>query len=91
MPLFFFVVLINVLVRIGAAAARKHCEPRAAPLCETCSFAHTQYATDGKRTISCTFAGGVRPITIDVMYCTDYRDRSTPRRVALVGFAREVA
>ena len=50
MPLFFFVVLINVLVRIGAAAARKHCEPRAAPLCETCSFAHTPtIATDPRR------------------------------------------
>jgi hypothetical protein len=88
MPLFFYLVLINVLVRIGAAV-RKNREPKAPPMCETCSFAHMQYATSGKRAISCTFAGGVRPITIDVMYCTDYRDRSTPRRVALVGFARE--
>ena len=46
--------------------------------------------SERKRAISCTFAGGVRPITIDVMYCTDYRDRSTPQKVAIIGFAREL-
>jgi hypothetical protein len=89
MPLFLFFVLINILVRIGAATVRKRRAPRPEPMCATRSFAHMQYTAGGKRAISCTFAGGARPITIDLMYCTDYRDRSAPRRVAVVGFARE--
>ena len=89
MPLLFYLALINILVRLGAAAVRKNREPKPEPMCATCSFAHMQYAASGKRAISCTFAGGVRPITIDVMYCTDYRNRSTPERVAIIGFAHE--
>src|ERR1700719_4137184 len=80
MPLLFYLALINILVRLGAAAVRKRREPKPEPICATCSFAHMQYAVSGKRAISCTFAGGVRPIAIDVMYCTDYRNRSTPER-----------
>jgi hypothetical protein len=90
MPLFFYLVLVHLLVRIGAAVLRKRREPKPAPVCATCSFAHMQYAVSGKRAISCTFGGGVRPITIDVMYCTDYRDRSAPQRVAVVGFVPEL-
>jgi len=86
MPVIFYLVLINVLMRMGAAVVRKRRAPKPAPLCATCSFAHMQYAVSGKRAISCTFGGGVRPIAIDVMYCTDYRDRSSPQRVATVGF-----
>ncbi len=89
MPL-FFCLLVNVLVRIGVGAARQRREPKTEPVCATCSFAHMQYAVNGKRAISCTFGGGVRPITIDVMYCTDYRDRYAPRQVAMVGFVREM-
>ena len=90
MPLLFYLALINILVRLGAAAVRKRREPKPEPICATCSFAHMQYAVSGKRAISCTFAGGVRPIAIDVMYCTDYRNRSTPERVSIIGFAREL-
>lgn len=90
MPLLFYLVLVNILIRIGAAAAGKNRAPKPAPLCASCSFAHMQYAVSGKRAISCTFGGGVRPITIDVMYCTDYRDRCAPSRVAIVGFTREL-
>lgn len=89
MPLLFYLVLINVLVRIGATAVRKNRKPKPEPMCATCLFAHMQCAAGGKRTIFCTFAGGVRPVTIDVMYCTDYRDRSIQSRVCLVGFAHE--
>jgi hypothetical protein len=90
MPLLFYLVLINMLVRTVAGTVRKRREPKPEPMCATCSFAHMQYAASGKRAISCTFAGGVRPITIDVMYCTDYRDRSTPQKAAIIGFAREL-
>jgi hypothetical protein len=68
---------------------RKPRQPKPSSMCATCSFAHMQYAVNGKRAISCTFAGGVRPITIDVMYCTDYSDRSKRARIPIVGFVRE--
>jgi len=90
MPLICYLVLINIQMRIGGAVVRKRREPKPAPLCATCSFAHIQYAVSGKRAVSCTFGAGVRPIAIDVMYCTDYRDRSSPQRVAIVGFVREL-
>jgi hypothetical protein len=89
MPL-FFCLLVNLLARIWIAAARQRREPKAEPMCATCLFAHIQYAVNGKRAISCTFGGGVRPIAIDVMYCTDYCNRYAPRQVALVGFVREI-
>lgn len=89
MPLFFYILLINVLVRIVKGALRKNRKPKPEAMCVTCSFAHIQYAVSGKRAISCTFSGGLRPVAIDVMYCTDYYNRSKPRRVKLVGFAYE--
>jgi len=48
------------------------------------------HTLNGRRAIACTFAGTVRPVTIDVMYCTDYRDRNAPVRVVSVGFVREI-
>jgi hypothetical protein len=89
MPLFFYVVLLNILVRIGAGAVRKAREPKPAPLCAECSFVHLQLAVGGKRAISCTFGGGLRPITLNVMYCTDFRNRAEPRRLVVIGFTRE--
>jgi hypothetical protein len=88
-PLILYIVMINLLARIGVGAVRKCRQPKRAPMCATCSFAHMQYANSRKRTISCTFAGGLRPITIDVMYCTDYSDRSKPARIPIVGFVSE--
>ena len=86
MPLLFYVVLTNILVRVVGCAVRKASEPKAEPLCSGCMFAHIQYAANGKRAISCTFVGVVRPMTLDVMYCTDYRDRCAPVRTVAVGF-----
>jgi hypothetical protein len=91
MPLLFYLALINILVRIAAAAVRKRREPKPAPLCATCSFVHLQYAVSGKRAIFCGFGGGLRPITIDVMYCTDYGDRCAPVSAPIVGFVRQLA
>jgi hypothetical protein len=87
MPLLFYLVLINVLVRIVGGAVGKAREPKPEPLCAGCTFAHMQYAVNGKRAISCTFGGMVRPMTLDVMYCTDYRNRYEPVRLVAVGFA----
>ena len=89
MSLILYIVMINLLARIGVAAVRNCRQPKPAPLCAACSFAHLQYATSGKRTISCTFAGGLRPITIDGLYRTDYSDRSKPARIPIVGFVSE--
>lgn len=91
MPLIFYIFLINILVRIAAGAARKAREPKPEPLCTECSFVHLQRAVGGKRAISCTFGGGVRPITLNVMYCTDFRDRSVPPQLVVIGFARELS
>jgi hypothetical protein len=49
-----------------------------------------QYAVNGRRAIACTFAGAVRPVLLDVMYCTDYRDRNATPRLVSIGFVREV-
>jgi len=87
MPLLLYIVLINVLVRIVASAVRKTREPKPQPLCAGCTFAHIQYAATGKIETFCTYGGVVRPMTLDVVYCTDYRDRNAPVRIVTVGFA----
>ena len=49
-----------------------------------------QYGATGRNAVFCTFGGGVRPVRLDVLYCTDYRNRNTPNRVERVGFVREI-
>ena len=90
MPAILFIALVRVIAEIcrlirGARANK----PR--PLCTDCAHAHLQYASNGRRAIACTFAGSVRPVQLDVMYCTDYHDRhAAPRRVS-VGFVHQIA
>ena len=89
MPTLLFIALIRVIAkackRIREGRANK---PR--PLCIDCAHAHVQYATNGRRAIACTFAGSVRPVQLDVMYCTDYRDRNAPPRLVSVGFVNQI-
>ena len=59
------------------------------PLCTDCAFAHVQLAANGRRAISCTIGAGVRPVTIDVLYCGDFCNRNAPPRVVAIGFAAE--
>jgi hypothetical protein len=61
------------------------------PLCLDCAHAHTQYAPNGRCAIACTFAGSVRPVRLNVMYCTDYRDRNSPPRLVSIGFVPSLA
>ena len=71
-----FVALAWQTVRARVSACIRNVRaPRAVPLCGDCFHAHVQYAANGRRAISCTFGGGVRPVTLDVLYCTDYGDR----------------
>lgn len=84
---------VVIIVRLIEALCKQMRRARTAkplPLCTECVHAHVQYAASGHRAIACTFAGAVRPVTIDVMYCTDYRDRNAAPRVVTVGFTREI-
>jgi hypothetical protein len=90
MPALFLALIVRLMVEIGKAV-RKHTANKPRPLCTDCAHAHVQYAANGRRAIACTFAGAVRPVQIDVMYCTDYRDRNTAPRLVQIGFARPIA
>ena len=59
-------------------------------MCAQCSFVHMQYGATGRNAVFCTFGGGVRAVKLDVLYCTDYRDRNAPTRLVQVGFAPNV-
>jgi hypothetical protein len=84
----FYLIAIAVLRAIERKRERSQ---KARGLCSGCSFAHIQYAVNAQTATFCTFGGGVRPVTLDVLYCTDYRDRNAPPRMIRVGFVREVA
>jgi len=58
-------------------------------LCAGCRFAHMQYGATGRNAVFCTFGGVVRPVQIDVLYCTDYRDRNAAATTVRMGFAPE--
>jgi len=60
------------------------------PLCQECAFVHMQYGARGRNQVFCTFGGGVRSVKVDVLYCTDYRDRNSPPRLVRIGFAPEI-
>jgi len=84
-------VLIVRLIEATCKQFRQVRAPKQRPLCTDCVHAHVQYAVNGRRAIACTFAGAVRPVMIDVMYCTDYRDRNAAPRLVSIGFVRERA
>jgi len=88
MPTLFLLLSVN-FVRALCTQAGKMRATKVSPLCIDCAHTHVQYAANGCRAIACTFAGAVRPVTIDVMYCTDYRDRNAAPRLVTIGFARE--
>jgi hypothetical protein len=45
-----------------------------------------QYGATGRNAVFCTFGGRVRAVKLDVLYCTDYRDRNATPRLVRVGF-----
>ncbi len=55
-----------------------------------CAFVHMQYGATGRNTVFCTFGGGVREVKLDVLYCTDYRNRNVAPRLERIGFAPEM-
>src|SRR5215469_10658790 len=89
MPEILLCLLLGVVVgfckRLRQVRANK---PR--PLCLDCAHAHMQYAPNGRCAIACTFAGSVRPVLLNVMYCTDYCDRNSPPRLVSIGFVHDL-
>jgi hypothetical protein len=82
--------MLGVILWIAIVAvirvARKMPKPAARTLCTDCASAHVQFGANGKRAIACTFGGGIRPVAMSVLYCTDYCNRSAPKRKVAVGF-----
>jgi hypothetical protein len=86
------VALIWQAIRAGIPVCiRKMRAPKPQPLCADCFHAHVQYAANARQAISCTYGGAVRPMKLDVLYCTDYRARDLPLRAGVIGFVREIA
>ena len=77
-------IILGVGFRFFAATVNSRINrertPKPKPMCAECDSAHIQFVACGRRAISCTFAGGVRPIKLDVLYGTDYRPRDAPAR-----------
>jgi hypothetical protein len=88
MPLVALIALVNLITATVRARARKVRANKPKSLCVDCAFAHIQYAANGRRATSCTFNGGVRPIVLDVLYCTDYRARNVVVEIRPIGFVR---
>ena len=88
-------LIFGLAVRVVVIAAKTVKRVRAEKpksVCNECVFSHVQYGACGGRAISCTFGGGVRPMTLDVLYCTDYRTRSAPVPIRpAIGFVYEIA
>jgi hypothetical protein len=81
---FLFVKLVVEAIRTVVYKART---VKLQPLCVECSYVHVQYGANGQRAVSCTYGGMVRPVTLDVLYCTDYCNRNIQIRTAKIGFA----
>lgn len=88
MPLFALVAIVNLLIRFLRARSRKVRVAKPKSLCVDCTFAHIQYAANGRQVTSCTYNGGVRLVALDVLYCTDYRARNAVVEIRPMGFIR---
>jgi hypothetical protein len=90
MPWILFWLLVFAAVRVTRKIRTKRARPASRGLCAGCEFVHMQYGATGRNAVFCRFGGGVRMVKIDVLYCTDYRDRNAPPRLVRIGFAPEV-
>jgi hypothetical protein len=90
MPGMIFILFCKLMAEIVRAVLQKVRTEKPDPICAECVFAHMQYTNKGKRAISCTYGGRVRAMTLDVLYCTDFRNRAIVVPVRIIGFARDV-
>jgi hypothetical protein len=91
MPFLILGAIARLLIECTRAILRQRIKSAPEPLCAECACAHVQYLVKGPRAISCAYAGTLRPMKLDVLYCTDFRARNQPIRKASVGFVREIA
>jgi hypothetical protein len=84
----FWIVVIS-LARLVRYLRTKPARLKQRGLCAGCAFVHMQYGATGRNAVFCTFRGGVRAVKLDVLYCTDYRNRYARPRLVQVGFAPE--
>jgi hypothetical protein len=90
MPFFVVVLLMKAVAEAIRAIRRVNVKSKPETLCARCQFAHVQYAANAKRAISCAFGGTLRAMKLDVLYCTDFKDRNLPEPIRVVGFVREI-
>jgi hypothetical protein len=83
--IFLYLVVIAILRTLKRMRTKR---PRS--LCADCAFVHMQYGATGRNAVFCTFGGGVRLVTLDVLYCTDYSNRNTQIRPTRIGFVAEI-
>jgi hypothetical protein len=86
----FYLIVLAVLRGIRRVRTNRPRTKGARGLCGGCAFVHMQYGATGRNAVFCTYNGGVRPVALDVLYCTDYRDRNAPVRLTQIGFVPEV-
>jgi hypothetical protein len=82
----FFYLVALAIVRALRTLRKKR--PRG--LCAGCAFVHMQYGATGRNAVFCTYGGGVRLVKLDVLYCTDFRNRHQPARTVRIGFVPEI-
>jgi hypothetical protein len=87
MPLPILYLIVLGVVRGAVRAFRRMRAHRPRGMCAACRFVHLQYGATGRNAVFCTFGGGVRLVQIDVLFCTDYRDRNAAVRLTRIGFA----
>jgi hypothetical protein len=91
MPEIIFVMFAGFTWQVLRFSIRKMRTRKSQSVCADCFYAHVQYTTNGRRAISCSYGGALRPVKLDVLYCTDYRERNAPSRGGVVGFVYEIA
>jgi hypothetical protein len=87
----FGVIAYLIVLAVARCIRRKRRAPVARGLCADCTFAHIQYGANAKVATFCTFGGGVRWVALNVLYCTDYRDRNLAPHIVPIGFVRAFA
>jgi hypothetical protein len=88
MHVFVLAILMALVRGLTAALKQRPRQKPSRPLCAECASVHMQFGATGRNEVFCTFGGGVRPVKLDVLYCTDYRDRNVPRAWCGLGSCR---
>ncbi len=90
MPFFVLLMFLKAIYEAIRVFRERKRATKPEPLCVGCLHAQVQFAVNARRAISCAYGGAVRPMKLDVLYCTDYETRNAPARTRVVGFVREI-